>query len=155
MNRQTTVIMSQVMLPNQANLAGNVHGGEIMKFMDNVAGVAAGKYARTNVVTARVDEVQFLLPIFVGAVITGIGKIVYVGKSSIEVMVTVEVEYLDSEREPQLALSAFFTMVALDRAGRPVPAPPMEPETAEEKELYEIAARKHDEIKKKRRPVLN
>ena len=151
MNNRTIAIMSQMMQPNQANVAGNVHGGEIMKFMDNVAGVTAGKYARSNVVTARVDEVQFILPVFVGAIVTGIGKIVYVGTSSIEVMVTVEVEYLETEREPQLALTAFFTMVALDRTGRPLPVKPLVPETAEEKELYEIAARKHEDIKKKKK----
>ncbi len=64
MDTRYQVVMSQVMLPHQANVAGNVHGGEIMKFMDTAAGAAAMKYARCNCVTARVDELIFHLPIF-------------------------------------------------------------------------------------------
>ncbi len=139
MDKRTTVLMSQVMMPNQANLAGNVHGGEIMMFMDNVAGAVASKYSRSNVVTARVDEIQFILPIFVGAFVTCTGTIAYVGSTSMEVYVTVDVEDLHSEREPQRALNAFFTMVALDRGGRPQPVKPLVPETEEEKELYAAA----------------
>lgn len=134
-----TIIMSQVMLPHQANVAGNVHGGEIMKFMDTAAGAVAIRYARCNCVTARVDELEFHLPIFVGALVTCTATVVYVGRTSMEVFVNVEVEDLESSNGPQKALSAYFTMVAMGRNGRPQSVPAYEPESDEEKRLYEEA----------------
>lgn len=133
------IIMSQVMLPHQANVAGNVHGGEIMKFMDTAAGAVAIRYARGNCVTARVDELQFHLPIFVGALVTCTATIVYVGRTSMEVFVEVEVEDLESDNGPQKALSAHFSMVAMGRNGRPRQIPSYVPETDEEIRLWEDA----------------
>jgi acyl-CoA hydrolase len=129
--------MSQTMMPTEANYAGNVHGGEIMKLMDRAAGAAARRYSRSNVVTARVDELQFLYPIFVGAFVTCTATVAYVGNTSMEVIVTVDVEDLESEDPPIRALSAFFTMVALDKMGKPKKLPPLNPETEEEKRLFE------------------
>ena len=133
------VITSQVMLPHQANQAGNVHGGEIMKLMDTAAGAVAVKYAKSNCVTARVDELQFHLPIFVGALVTCTAKVVYVGSSSMEVFVNVEAEDLESNNGPQKALSAYFTMVAMGRNGRPQRVPEYTPVTEEELRLFEEA----------------
>ncbi len=144
--------MSQVMLPSQANVAGNVHGGEIMKLMDTAAGAVARKYARCNVVTARVDELQFHHPIFVGALVTLTATIAYVGRTSMEVIVTVDVEDLESDSEPIRALSSYFTMVALDRNGRPRPVKPLVPETEEEKMLYETVKRRREALKAKCNP---
>jgi acyl-CoA hydrolase len=125
------------MLPSQANHAGNVHGGEIMKLMDTAAGAAARRYARSNVVTARVDEMQFLYPIFVNAFVTCTATVAYVGNTSMEVIVTVDVEDLETEDPPIRAQSAFFTMVALDKTGKPKKVPPLVLETEEEKRLFE------------------
>ncbi|MHC1723149.1 MAG: acyl-CoA thioesterase [Aminipila sp.] len=136
-NRQ--IIMSQVMLPNQANVAGNVHGGEIMKFMDTAAGAVAMKYSKSNCVTARVDELEFHLPIFVGALVTCTATVVYVGRTSMEVFVNVEVEDLESNNGPQKALSAYFTMVAMGRNGKPQSVPEYVPQTEEEIKLHEEA----------------
>ncbi|GAB1475886.1 hypothetical protein MASR2M70_07180 [Bacillota bacterium] len=109
-----------------------------MKLMDTVAGAVAKRYAKSNVVTARVDELEFHLPIFVGALLTLTATIAYVGRSSMEVIVNVDVEDLESDSEPTRALSSYFTMVALDKHGRPRAVPPLIPETEEEKRLYEI-----------------
>ena len=144
MDKRTKLIMSQVMLPSQANVAGNVHGGEIMKLMDTAAGAVAKKYARGNVVTARVDELQFHLPIFVGALVTLTATVAYVGRTSMEVIVTVEVEDLESDSQPNRALSAYFTMVALDKGGRPRPLPPLTLDTEEEIKLYEEIKRRRE-----------
>jgi len=133
------ITMSQVMLPNQANVAGNVHGGEIMKFMDTAAGAVAIRYARSNCVTARVDELEFHLPIFVGALVTCTATVSYTGKTSMEIFVNVEVEDLESDNGPQKALSAYFTMVAMGRNGRPQMVPAYAPETEDEIRLYEEA----------------
>ncbi len=137
MDKRTSITMSQTMMPTEANYAGNVHGGEIMKLMDRAAGAAARRYARSNVVTARVDEMQFLYPIFVGAFVICTATVAYVGNTSMEVIVTVDVEDLESEDPPVRALSAFFTMVALDKMGKPKKLPPLSPETEEEKRLFE------------------
>lgn len=133
----TKLTMSQVMLPGQANVAGNVHGGEIMKIMDSAAGAVAMRYARSNVVTARVDELEFHLPIFVGALVSCLAEVTYVGNSSMEIMVTVTVEDLEREGPPKQALSAYFTMVALDRTGRPQRIPPLEIDSEEGQRKFE------------------
>ncbi|MDR3304572.1 MAG: acyl-CoA thioesterase [Clostridiales Family XIII bacterium] len=135
MNTTLTIAMS--MQPSQANIFGNIHGGEIMKIMDTAAGSTAVQYARKNVVTARVDELQFLHPVHVGNFLTCTGRIVYVGTTSMEVYVTVDVENLFLEDGKRRALEAFFTMVALSESGRPTPVPPYEPETEEDRALYE------------------
>lgn len=137
MDNRTQIIMSQTMLPSQANYAGNVHGGEIMKLMDRAAGAAARRYARSNVVTARVDEMQFLYPIFVDAFLTCTATVAYVGTTSMEVIVTVDVEDLESEDPPKRTQSAFFTMVALDKMGKPKKLSPLILETEEERVLFE------------------
>lgn len=148
MEKRTKIIMSQVMLPSQANVAGNVHGGEIMKLMDSAAGAVAIKYARSNVVTARVDELQFHLPIFVGALVTCTATIAYVGRTSMEVIVTVDVEDLKLDSDPKRALSAYFTMVALDKGGYPRKVQPLQLDTDEEKVLFE-EVRRRKEVQRK------
>ena len=115
---QNKIVISQVMMPSQANPNGNVHGGEIMKMMDSTAYAAARRYARSNVVTARVDELEFHLPILIGDLVTCSAEIVFVGHSSMEIAVNVDVEDLEQEGKPQRALTAYFTMVALDRNAR-------------------------------------
>ena len=128
MEVQHKIVMSQVMLPHQANVAGNVHGGEIMKFMDMAAAAVAMKFSKGNCVTARVDELLFHLPIFVGALVTCTASLVYVGRTSMEVLVRVESEDLESHSGPEKALSdgpnswpldrmesLLKTLVALDR----------------------------------------
>ena len=124
----TKACLSEVMMPSQTNPSGNVHGGELMKMMDSTAYEAARKYCSANVVTARVDELEFHMPIRIGDLVTCTAEVIYVGNTSMEVAVSVEVEVLDSEQGPQHALSAYFTMVALDRNGRPTAVPPLEVE---------------------------
>ena len=86
-----------------------------MKLMDTAASVAAIKHARSNVVTARVDELKFIKPIHVGDLVTCTSFLAYVGNSSMEVRVVVEVEDLSSGMPSEKALSGYFTMVALDK----------------------------------------
>jgi acyl-CoA hydrolase len=144
MDKRTKLIMNHVMQPNQANVSGNVHGGEIIKLMDTAAGSVAMRYAKSNVVTARVDELQFHLPIYVGALVTITATIAYVGRTSMEVIVFVDVEDLQSTAEPMRALSAFFTLVSLDKDGLPQPVPPLKIETEEEKMLYNSVKRRRE-----------
>lgn len=146
-------VMSQVMLPNQANPAGNVHGGEIMKMMDNTAYVVARKHSRASIVTARVDELEFYHPIFVGQLVTCRAHLVFVGKSSMEVSVEVQVENLEVDEPPQTALTAYFTMVALDEKGRPQEVPRLLMETQEERTTFEEGRKRYNAYKLKRKKI--
>ncbi|MFW6278770.1 MAG: acyl-CoA thioesterase [Bacillota bacterium] len=142
-------VMSRIMLPNQANPAGNVHGGEIMKLMDDTAYVVARKHSRENVVTARVDELQFHQPIYVDNLTTCRAQLVFVGQTSMEVRVKVEVQDLESEENPRTALTAFFTMVALDKNGQPTQVPQLILETEEEKKEFAKGKKRYLRYKNK------
>jgi uncharacterized protein (TIGR00369 family) len=135
--REKTISISEIMLPNQANVAGNVHGGVIMHMMDTAAWTAAIKYARSQAVTARVDELQFHRPVLVGNLVTCTATIAYVGNTTMEVKVTTQVEdLLGDDPEPQIALTGFFTMVAMGKDGKPCKVEPLCPVTEEEIKLH-------------------
>lgn len=138
------------MQPDQANPAGNVHGGEIMKLMDNTAGIVAFKHARNAVVTARVDELEFLLPVHIGNLVTCNAQLSFVGDHSMEVLVTVLVEDLTKEEPAKLALTAFFTMVALDEKGKPTIVPQLELLTDEERKMFASGLERYMEHKQQR-----
>lgn len=139
--------MSQTVLTGQANMAGNMHGGEIMKIMDATAAVAGQRHAQShNVVTAYVDRMILKEPIFIGDVVICKAEVVYVGKTSMEIFVTVEAENL-ARGETKLVLEGDFTFVALDRNGRPTSVPPLLIETEEQKQRFD-AARSRVALKK-------
>jgi len=141
------------MLPSQANPAGNVHGGEIMKMMDTAAGVVAKRHARTNVVTARVDQLIFNRPIYVGNLVTCHAHLTFVGRSSMEVAVRVDVEDLDNEMPNICALTAYFTMVSLNSNGRSVAVPPLNLVSEEERARFEEGRQRHERNKADRSQV--
>lgn len=148
MNRRK-IILSQLMLPNQANGSGNVHGGEIMKMMDNAAGTVAMKYSKGDVVTARVDELMFHKPVMIDAFVSCTAEIVFVGNTSMEVLVTVETDDLTTDDGPEVALTAFFTMVALDDNRQPRKIPSYTPETEEEWNHYRQAEERREIYRKR------
>lgn len=154
---ESKLVISEVMMPNQANVAGNIHGGEIMKLMDSTAYAAARKYAKSNVVTARVDELEFHLPIFIGNLVTVTAQVVFVGKSSMEVAVTVEVEDLECDgcQCRKKALSAFFTMVSLDEKGKPNLVPELVLDTSEELDAFKEGKQRYENYKLKKNNKLN
>ena len=127
--KDSSVVMVQVMAPQDVNSAGNVHGGVIMKLIDSAAGVVAVRHARTNAVTASVDRLDFHHPVFVGNLVTLKASLNLVGKTSMEVGVHVESENLFTG-EIRHTASAYLTLVALDKDGRPAEVPPLIPETA-------------------------
>ena len=147
---ETKLVISEVMMPSQANVAGNIHGGEIIKLMDSTAYATARRYARANVVTARVDELQFHLPIFIGDLVICTGQVVFAGRSSIEVTVVVEVEDLEHDGR-NCALSAFFTLVALDKKGRPSLVPELILETPEEEMSFAEGKRRYEQYKERKK----
>jgi acyl-CoA hydrolase len=147
---QSKVSIGNLMQPDQANPSGNVHGGEIMKLMDNTAGIAAVRHARTSVVTARVDELEFHQPIHIGNLVTCNAQLTFVGSRSMEVLVTVLVENLKKDEPAKVALTAYFTMVAIDKNGVPITVPSLEITTDEERRLFEEGQKRYLAHKQKR-----
>jgi len=131
----SAVDMAEVMLAQEANPAGCVHGGELMKLMDNAAGVVACRHARTNVVTANVEEIDFLQPVRVGDLLLIHAQLTFTSQSSMEVRVEVAAEdILTGRRTPSLA--AHYNMVALGPEGKPARVPPLIRSTEAEERLF-------------------
>lgn len=137
-------LLAQLVLPMQTNPAGTLHGGEVMKMMDSAAGVAAQKHSHTNCVTARVEELNFKRPVYVGELVTCKAQVIYAGHTSMEIFVTVESENLITATK-QIALTAFFTMVSLDKNGKPSPVPRIvyDENNAYEAKLYREGEKRH------------
>lgn len=129
--KDSSVTIAQVMIPQDANAAGNVHGGVIMKLIDTAAAVVASRHARSNVVTVSIDRLDFLHPVFIGDLLFFKGCLNMVGKTSMEIGVRVEAENLTTG-EVRRTASAYLTYVALDKDGRPREVPPLILETEEE-----------------------
>jgi acyl-CoA hydrolase len=130
---------SEVCLPNDANLLGNMLGGHVMHLVDLCGAIAAIRHSRSTVVTASVDQMTFLHPIHIGELVRLKSQVNRVFRTSMEVGVKVWVENLHSG-ELKHTSSAYLTFVALDSAGKKVLLPPIIPETEEEKRRYEEAA---------------
>jgi acyl-CoA hydrolase len=135
---ETSVVLSQAMSVTDANLAGNVHGGVIMRLVDNAAGLAAVKHCRHRVVTVAMDEMVFIEPVFLSDVVTLRAQVNDVGRTSMEVGVRVEAENVISGERRHVS-SAYLVFVALDKDGNPRPVPRLDPETGEERRRMEEA----------------
>jgi len=131
-------VMSRTMLPSDANPYGNVHGGEVMKLIDAVAGAAATRHARARVVTARIDELSFRAPVLVGHLVTAKASVNHVARTSMEVGVRVEAEDMLTGNVVHVA-SAYLVFVATDESGRPTPLPPIVAETDDERRRMKAA----------------
>jgi uncharacterized protein (TIGR00369 family) len=139
--KETSVVIALEMNPQDANPAGNVHGGVIMKLIDTAAGVVAKRHAGSNVVTASIDNLDFHHPVYVGDVVFFKASINYVGNTSMEVGVRVEAEN-PITGDVRHTASAYLTFVALDENGKPKKVPPLILETEEEKRRYSEAERR-------------
>ena len=127
----------------EANTAGNVHGGTIMKLCDEVAGVAAIRHSGLRVVTAAMDRMNFLQPVFVGELVTVRASVNAAWRTSMEVGVRVEKENVWT-REALHTSTAYLTLVALDEEGRPAPVPPVAPQTPDEERRAREAQLRRD-----------
>ena len=124
---ESEVVLAQHMDVGDANLAGNVHGGVIMKLFDTAAGLAAHKHCRGRVVTVAMDEMSFLEPVFLGEIVTVRAMVNDVGRTSMEVGVRVDAENYFTGRKVHTS-SAYLVFVALDEAGKPRPVPAVFPQ---------------------------
>ena len=150
--------MSVLMTPDTANFSGNVHGGTILKLLDQVAYACASRYANRYVVTLSVDQVTFKQPIHVGELVTFLASVNYTGKNSMEIGIKVIAEDI-RHRIVRHVNSCFFTMVAVDdHDKKPVAVPALVPETEDEKRRYQAAQMRRElrqEIEQRQRALLN
>jgi acyl-CoA hydrolase len=138
------------MLPQDANPAGNVHGGVMLRQIDLVGGIVATRYAKSRVVTASVDRVDFLAPVRVGEVMVLKSCVNFVGSTSMEVGVRVEAEDMITG-ETRHAATAYMTFVAMDESGKPGKLPPLMLETPEDQRRFEEAKLRRTVRKEERR----
>lgn len=136
--RESVSEYSEFALPTDANTFGNLLGGKVMHLVDLAGALAAVRHARCQVVTASVDQMTFLHPVHIGQLIILRSSVNRVFRTSMEVGVRVEVENLVTGGRRHTS-SAYLTFVAVDPQGRRVPAPPVIPETDDEKRRFEEA----------------
>ena len=139
----SSVVLAQIMLPADTNPAGNVHGGTIMKLIDNAALVVASRHTGRNAVTASIDRLDFHSPVYLGNLVTLKASMNRAGKTSMEVGVRVEAEELTTGKVRHTA-SAYLTFVALDADGRPTPVPELIAESDEDRRRFEDAHKRYD-----------
>jgi acyl-CoA hydrolase len=123
--------MTVLMTPDMANFTGNVHGGSILKLLDQVAYACASRYAGRYVVTLSVDQVTFRQPIHVGELVTFLASVNHTGNTSMEIGIKVITENIQTQLVRH-ANSCFFTMVAMDDERRPATVPPLVPVSPDE-----------------------
>ena len=145
----SAVIQTQIVLSSHINGAGRLFGGQLMEWIDIVAGVVARRHARCNQTTASVDSLQFKEAVHLNDTLILEGKLTYVGHTSMEVRVDSYVEEMKSG-ERKLVNTAYFVMVALDENDHPTPVPGLILETDEEKAEW-AAGEKRNQLRKQRR----
>jgi acyl-CoA hydrolase len=139
--KESLVIKTEMVLPNDTNPLNNLMGGRMMHMMDVVSAISAQKHSNRVVVTASVDNVSFSHPIKLGNVVTMEAKVARAFNSSMEVHIEVWAEDFTSGTKLKTN-EAFFTFVAVDQVGNPIDVPELIPETDREVELYEGALRR-------------
>jgi acyl-CoA hydrolase len=148
--RESIVEMTELVLPNDTNLLGNLLGGKLMHLVDIAGAIAAQRHCNRIVVTAAIDSVEFKHPVKAGEIIILKARVTWVGRTSMEVAVEVFSEnYLTGERK--FTNKAYLTFVAVDEAGKPVEVCGLLVESDEERDEYEAASsRRCERLKNKR-----
>lgn len=146
----SAVVLARQMEIPDANIAGNVHGGTIMKMVDTAAGLAAAKHCGGLAVTAAMDEMSFLEPVYVGDVVTVKAMVNEAFRTSVEVGVRVEAETYATGRHVHTS-SAYLVFVSIDDRGTPRPVPPLLAETDEQRQRqHEARLRREARLARKR-----
>jgi acyl-CoA hydrolase len=139
--KESTAIHTEIVLPNDTNVLGNLMGGRLLHWLDITAAIAAHRHCGRVVVTASVNNVSFNQPIKLGDIVTLTAKVSRAFTSSMEVFIDVWME--DNMRNKKIKCNeAIYTFVAVDQLGNPINVPDMIPETEEEKQRWEGALRR-------------
>ena len=131
-----------IVRPAYINHYGRLFGGELLKWIDELAGIVARRHCNANITTAAIDNLQFKAPVFEGQMVVLVGKVTYTGNSSMEIRVDTYTEDLDGIR--RIINRAYIVMVAIDENGKPLPVPEIIPETEEQKMEYEAAVKRKE-----------
>lgn len=145
---QTIISNTELILPAMSNLMNNLQGGQMMHFMDIAGALTCRKHAGCEVATVSVDRIEFKYPVKVGDVITITSKLIWVGRTSMKVKITVFSENLKSG-ETKLTNTAYFVFVALDENIHPVEVPKLLPQTKEEQEIFDFEQNLYEKLKLK------
>lgn len=140
---ESTVTMTEIVLPSHTNALGTIFGGQIVSWVDIAAAIAAGRHARRVVVTASIDALHFVTPVKVGHVVHLKAMVNFAGRTSMEVGVRVDSENPISG-EMKHAMTAYTTFVALDESGKPAEVPAVVPQTPTEKRRFEEARKRRE-----------
>lgn len=138
-----SLTMSILMTPDMVNFSGRIHGGDIMKLLDQVAYACAARYCGKYVVTLSADAISFKNPVEVGTLLTFLASVNYTGNTSLEIGIKVVAEDI-KKRSVLHTNSAYFTMVCVDENGKPTKVPPFTPQTESEKKRYNKALKRRE-----------
>ena len=141
----TYTLKTELVLPNDTNNLNNLMGGKLLHWMDVIAAISAQRATNRTVVTVAVDFVEFKSPIPLGSIVILEARVTRTFTSSLEIRIDVQVESLTTG-ERRDSNTAYYTFVAVDQSGRPIPVTQVEPETEEEKEDY-LSAQKRREMR--------
>ena len=144
--------MTVLMTPDMSNFAGSVHGGALLKLLDQVAYACASRYAASYVVTLSVDRVLFREPIRVGELVTFSASVNYTGRTSMEIGIRVDAQDIRTGQSRH-ANSCYFTMVAVDDSGKPLQIPTLVPGNDAARRWYEAARQRRTASKQSNRPI--
>lgn len=147
--------LSHIMTHNDTNLLGTVHGGVIMKLVDDAAGAVAGRHSEGPAVTASMDEMAFLMPVRVGDLLHVRAQVNWTGRSSMEVGVRVVAERWNDSTPAQQVGTAYLVFTAVDADGKPRQVPPVVPETERDKRRYQEAQIRRTHRLARRRAILD
>ncbi len=150
--KESRVIKASIVLPPDTNNHGNIFGGKVMSYIDDVAAISAMRHSRKNVVTASTDSVDFLGPVKLGQSICLESYVTWTGRTSMEVFVKVVAENLMTG-ERTLTTTSFLSFVALDEKGVPTEVPSVIPETDEEIQLNRTAPDRNALRKQRRKDM--
>ncbi len=132
------VEIAQVMMPEHSNVAGNVHGGYILKLVDQAGAIVAARHTHSNIVTASLDRMDFISPVYVGNLVFAKASLNYISNTSMEIGVRIEAECLRTGTHTHVG-SAYLTFVALDKNDKPTLVPKLILITEDDKRRFEEA----------------
>ncbi|MCS1351595.1 acyl-CoA thioesterase [Mechercharimyces sp. CAU 1602] len=147
---RSRTIQSKIVLPPDTNYLGNVFGGKVLAFIDEVAAIAAMRHCGSMVVTASIDSVDFLTPVREGDIITLEAFVTWTGRTSMEVYCKVLNEDIRTGVQ-EVTTTSFLTMVAIDENGKPIQVPAVIPTTEEEEEIYRTAPNRHQKRRERKK----
>lgn len=149
---ETSLVLTHLMMPADANYMGMIHGGIIMKLIDEAAAACAYRFSRTNVLTAAIDRIDFHHPVQIGDLVRLRANVNHAGRTSMEVGVRVEAEDLGSGTVTHTN-SAYLVLVAIDTEFQPMAVPQLVPTTDEQRKWHADAERRRQKRLKEREPA--